>query len=221
MDLARPPLAYDGRMAGRDVAHMVLEAETGVQRGRPPHVTVTRHLRHDRRGRDRGAPFVAVHHRPVRRRGGTEAKTVDEAGLGRRRQRGEHGAKPGEVRAVQPVSVDLARRNHTYGDLLGAADDRPEELLPPLAGDLLGVVQQRERPHTVVAEAAVVEQDTRDDERPRQRAASRLVGARDEACAEPAVEREQLLADRARHAPTVATASAGRATTLRRICVRA
>ena len=72
----------------------------------------------------------------------------------------------------------------------------------------------------MVAQALVVEEDACDDERAGQRAAAGLVGAGDEARAELAVEREQFLTDRTRHAPTVAMAAAGRATALRQICVR-
>jgi hypothetical protein len=45
---------------------------------------------------------------------------------------------------------------------------------------LLGVVQERERPDAMVAQTLVVEQDSRDDERARERPAPRLVGACDE-----------------------------------------
>ena len=49
-------------------------------------------------------------------------------------------------------------------------------------------------PDPVLAEACVVEQDAGDDERPGERAASRLVRTGDEPRAEPAVELEELLA---------------------------
>ena len=49
---------------------------------------------------------------------------------------------------------------------------------------------ERQRPHAVVAQAVVVEQHAGDHERAGQRAAARLVGARDEARAElPVVAR--------------------------------
>ena len=50
----------------------------------------------------------------------------------------------------------------------------------------------------MLAQALVVEQHAGDDEQPGERAPSRLVGPRDEAGPEPAVEPEQLLA-RAAH----------------------
>jgi hypothetical protein len=55
-----------------------------------------------------------------------------------------------------------------------------KDLLALSDRQLLGVVQPRERPDTVVAEAFVVEQDAGDDQRPREAAASRLVNPRDE-----------------------------------------
>jgi hypothetical protein len=46
----------------------------------------------------------------------------------------------------------------------------------------------------MVSQAGVVEQDAGDDERPRERASSRLISARDEARTEVAVALEALLA---------------------------
>ena len=50
-----------------------------------------------------------------------------------------------------------------------------------------------ERAYPVILQQLVVEQDARDDERPRQRASPRLVRAGDEAGAEAAVEAEEAL----------------------------
>jgi hypothetical protein len=172
------------------------ESVRRVERVEPSHQPVARHLRDDRRGGDRRALRVAVDDRRVLRGRRPEAKAVDEARLGRRRQRVQHCPQPGEVGLVQPVAVDVARRDHAHGHLLRALEHASEQVLAQLLGALLRVVQVRERADPVVAQAPVVEQHAGDDERPRERAAARLVGARDEARAEPAVEAEELLAGR-------------------------
>jgi hypothetical protein len=136
----------------------------------------------------------------VRRRGRPEPEAVDEAGLGRRRERVQRRPEPRQVRAVQAVVVDLARRDHADGDPLGAADDGAEELLALRLGALLRVVQERKWPHAVVAQAAVVEEDAGDDERPGERPPARLVRSRHEPRAQTAVEAKQPLAGPARHA---------------------
>ena len=69
-----------------------------------------------------------------------------------------------------------------------------EELLAPLLRALLRVVEIRERPHLVLAERAVVEQDACDDERSRERAAPRLVDAGHEPRPELPVESQEPLA---------------------------
>src|SRR5918992_2065569 len=101
---------------------------------------------------------------------------------------------------MQPLPVDLPRRDHAHADPGGAADDGAEQLLPLERSHLLRVVQRRERPDSVMAEALVVEEHPGDDERPGQRAAAGLVGSGHEARTEPAVEREKALAARAWHA---------------------
>ena len=97
----------------------------------------------------------------------------------------------------RPLRSIVAVRDHAHDDLLGAAEHGVEELLAPLRRALLRVVQERERPHLVVAQTAVVEQDARDDERAGETAPSGLVGARDEPRAELPVELQELLAGRA------------------------
>ena len=128
-----------------------------------------------------------------------EPEAVHEAGLRGRREVGEHRPEAPEIRVVEPVAVDVAARDHAHADAGRAAHDGAEELLALGRRDLLRVVQVGERPDAVVAQALVVEQDTGDDERPGERASSSLVRAGDEARAEPAVEREELLAGAARH----------------------
>ena len=100
---------------------------------------------------------------------------------------------------MEPFTVDVPRWNGPHDDPLRAADDSSEELLALSFGALLRVVQAGKRPDPMVAQSRVVEQDARDQERPGERPASRLVGAGDEACPEPAVELEELLAGASRH----------------------
>ena len=100
---------------------------------------------------------------------------------------------------MEPVAIDLRGRDDADGDALGDGDNGAEELLTACLGALLRVVQERERPHAVVAQAAVVEQDAGDDERPRERPPSGLVRARHEARAEPPVETEKPLPGAERH----------------------
>ena len=109
---------------------------------------------------------------------------------------------------MEAAPIDLVRREHANDDSLGAADDRAVELVAPVGRHLLRVVQERERPDAVVAQARVVEQHSGDDERTGERAAAGLVRSRDEARPEPAVEPEQLLAGAA-HAPTIARPAVG------------
>ena len=95
---------------------------------------------------------------------------------------------------METVAVDHVRRNDANGDTRRAAGDGAEQLLPLLRRQLLRVVQPPERPHPVVAQALVVEEHGRDDERSREAPPPGLVGTRDVAHAEPAVEGEQFLA---------------------------
>ena len=100
---------------------------------------------------------------------------------------------------LQAVPVDLPVRDDTDDDLLGTSQDRAEELSAPFRRHLLRVVQQPERPHLVVAQTAVVEQDAGHHQRPRQRAATGLVRAGDEPRAQLAVVPKELLAGAQRH----------------------
>src|SRR5204863_1941190 len=134
-----------------------------------------------------------------RRCGRTELEPVDEARLGRRGQGVQHRAEAGEVRAVQAVPVDLARRDNADDHLLRTSDHGTEELLALRGRALLRVVQERERPDAVVAQTLVVEQHARDDERPRERPATRLVRAGDEPRTELPVELEEPLPGPASH----------------------
>ena len=75
---------------------------------------------------------------------------------------------------------------------LGAREDGAKSSSRVVCVDLLRVVQERERPDLVVAQALVVEQHARDDERPCERPPPRLVGPGHEAAAEVPVEAQQL-----------------------------
>jgi len=78
----------------------------------------------------------------------------------------QRASKPPEVRAVQPLAVDLRVRDHLDRDLRRRGEDGPEERLPVFGADLLRVVQLRQRADAMVAKRFVVEKDAGDDERP-------------------------------------------------------
>ena len=101
---------------------------------------------------------------------------------------------------MQAVPVDLAGRNHAHDHLLGAAHDGAEQLFALPLRALLRVVQERERPDAVVAQALVIEEHARDDERSGEWPPARFVGACDQPRAELPVEPEELLAGTTRHA---------------------
>jgi hypothetical protein len=137
-----------------------------VERREPPHRPVAHDLRDDGRCRDRRALLVPVDDRAVLRRRRAEPEAVDEADLRRRRELRQDRPHRGEVRPMQPVGVDLAGRDRAHRDPLRAADHGAKQRLTARRRQLLRIVEERERPDTVVAKARVVEQDTGDDERP-------------------------------------------------------
>ena len=97
-----------------------------------------------------------------------------------------------------------------HDDALGAAQDGPKERFALGLAALLRVVQAGERADGVVVQPRVVEQDACDDERAGERAAPRLVGARDEARAELAVVLEELPAGATSHCREDSAALSGR-----------
>jgi len=153
-------------MPRRDVADVRREPVAGIERVHAPHRPVADDLRDDRGRCDRGAPLVAVDDRHVLGRARPESEAVDEARLGRRFQGTQRPPQPGEIRAVQPLAVDLRVRDHLDRDLRRRREDGPEERLPVLGADLLRVVQLRQRADAMVAQRLVVEEDAGDDERP-------------------------------------------------------
>jgi hypothetical protein len=58
---------------------------------------------------------------------------------------------------MQPVPVDLGRRDHANRERPRGRDDRAEQVLTLLDGELLGVVQPREPANPVIPQALVVE----------------------------------------------------------------
>jgi hypothetical protein len=185
------------------------EAIPGVERVEAPHDPVPHHLGHNRGSRNRGAARVSVDDGPVRRGRGTEPKAVDETRVGRWMEISEDRAQPSEIRAVQPRSVDLARRHDSHADRRGACYDGREELLALVRRHLLRVVQHRERSNARPTEKLVIEQHPGDDERPCERSATGFVGTGHEAHAETSIEPEETLADGSSHAAE-STGSSGR-----------
>ena len=112
----------------------------------------------------------------------------------------EHGTQPGEIRAMEAVPIDRTDGHDPDADRGRARSDGLVQHLALLDRDLLRVVQRGERPDARAAQRVVVEEHAGDDERPRERAASRLVRARDEAHAELAIESEEALAAGSSHA---------------------
>ena len=99
-----------------------------------------------------------------------------------------------EVRHVQPALVDPAHAARRHRDLGGDPQDARVELLAPLLGVLLGVVQRGQRPQVGQPDPLVVEQHRGGHQRPGQAAAPGLVGAGHEAAPERAVVGEQAAA---------------------------
>ena len=170
MDLAGPALANDGGVRRRDVADVRAEAVVRVERVEPAHVAVARHLRDDRRGRDRGALRVAVDDRAVRRRRRAEPEAVDEADLRGRRSAASAARSPRRFERCRP-SRSIRRREDVHRDPLAQASTaRKSSLARRRASTCFESFRPRQRPHAVVAQAVVVEQHARDDERPGERA---------------------------------------------------
>ena len=122
-----------------------------------------------------------------------EPEAVHEARLRLRREVAQHSAERPEIRAVQTVPVDLAGRDDAHRYVRRGVEDGAQKQLAHLGIDLLRVVQQGERPRSTAVQRRVVEEDAGDDERPCERASTRLVGTRDEADAEPPVETQESL----------------------------
>src|SRR2546421_11572979 len=101
MDLRRPSLADDGRMAGRDVADVRREPVVRIESGQPSHRPVADDLGDDGRGGDRRALLVAVDNGLVLRRGRAESKAVDETDLRWRRELPKDRPHRGQVRAME------------------------------------------------------------------------------------------------------------------------
>ncbi len=174
---------------------MLLEAPAGVALGGLVHVAVAGHLGEDRGGGDRGAGAVAADHAAVRDLAARQAEAVDEAdrlraGLEPRQRVAERFA----VGHVEAAAVDPRRRADHDAGPRRRPQHAGEHLQARLLGHLLGVVDAAEDAPVADREALVVEEDGGGDQRARQAAAPGLVGARDEAVVEPAIEVEEPLA---------------------------
>ena len=108
---------------------------------------------------------VSVHEGAMRRRRGPEPEAVDETHLGARGEVGEHGAEPAEVRTVESVPVDVARRDHAHRHLSRRLEHGSDQYLADLGLDLLRVVEQGQWPGSVALQGLVVEEDAGNDQR--------------------------------------------------------
>ena len=179
MDLGRADAADDRAVRRRDVADVRVEAVGRIERVGGVHVAVARHLGDDRRGRDRRALLVAVDDRAVRRRGRPELEAVDSStSVADSPPSAAHSPRRFvRCRPSRSITTDGERQ---HGDAPGTREHGSEEVLTGLVVELLRVVQERERTRAVVAHGVEVEQDARDDERPGERPAPRLVRSGDE-----------------------------------------
>ena len=119
------------------------------------------------------------------------AEAVDQAERVGRRDPDQRLPERGQVRLVQAARVDPAHAARHDHRLRRRAHDERVELLAAGLGVLLRVVEPRERAPVGERQPLQVEEDRGSEQRARQAAAAGLVGARDEAVAELAVEREQ------------------------------
>ena len=97
---------------------------------------------------------------------------------------------------MEAVAVDGGRARDQHNHLIGLAQDRLRDPGADVRGEALRVVEVAERAAAARAEPLEVEAHRRDDEGPREAAASGLVGARDVTHAEPAVVGESRPAGR-------------------------
>jgi hypothetical protein len=104
----------------------------------------------------------------------------------------EGAGESGEIGDVQATRVDPPNASGGDGDPGSGAKDHREELLALLGASLLRVVEESQGAAVTQAEPPVVDQNRRGDKRAGEGAATRLVGARDEACLERPVEPEEL-----------------------------
>ncbi len=187
-------------VSGRDVADVRDESVPRVEGVEAAHDPVANDLGDDRRGRDGRATGISVDDGAVRGSGRAEPKAVHEAGVGIRMEVSEHRPQTCEVAAMQSRAIDLERGDAADADTRRARHHGLEENLTLRRGDLLGVVQRRERTNTGAAQRLVVEEGAGDDERPGKRSPSGLVCSGDKSNTEPSIEREKTLAGGSSHA---------------------
>jgi hypothetical protein len=155
--------------------------------GRPAHEAVARDLGEYRRAGDCGALRIAADDGALLDAEFRHAKAVHEAHrVGRRdpHQRLPQGSEVGSVQSVRIDAAHAARHDHGPGS---RAHDEGVELLPACLGELLRVVEARQRLPVGERQALEVEQDRRREQRSGEAAATGLVRTRDEAVAELAV----------------------------------
>jgi hypothetical protein len=92
---------------------------------------------------------------------------------------------------VQPVAVDRLGGDDTDRDSRRAARDGAEEYLASVLGHLFRVVQKGEWANAVVAQALVVEENARDDQRSGEAPATSLIRPGNEPRTESSVESEK------------------------------
>ena len=155
-------------MLGRDVANVRGESVVRVERVQTAHRAITDYLGDNRRGRDRGALLVSVYNRLVLWSVRAEPESIHQTRLSRRRQVLEYAPQAGQIAGVQSDPVDLDVGDDPDRDAFGAPENGAKKLFSLLGSELLGIVQEGERPYAVVSQLRVVEQDTRDNERARE-----------------------------------------------------
>ncbi len=164
------------------VAHVALEPVARMGGAEPRHEPIAGHLGDDRGRRDRGDKAVAADHGLAFAGDVDPVAAVDEHELRLDRQCRDRARQRPERGVADVVAVDPARRRERDRDL-GAGADLCVQRLARLLGQLLGIIES-------ARDAFGIEDHRRRDHRARERAAPRLVAARDRH--EAALERAPL-----------------------------
>ena len=166
----------------------------------PAHVPVARLLGQHRRGGDRRALGISANDRAllVGQLGNREA--IAQADAAAARDLGQGITQRRQIRLVQTSGVDPGGAAGDDRHPCRQAEDHRVQRRPSFGRLLLGVVQRPQCPSLRRAQAVEIEQDAGCHQRTGQAPPPRLVGAGDEANAEPTVEAEQLAAGTARPA---------------------
>ncbi|CDZ88672.1 hypothetical protein RHRU231_430050 [Rhodococcus ruber] len=167
------------------------EAVAGQLAVQVDHDPVPGDLGEHARRRDAGRRGVPADDRQRRRRQARDPEPVGENVPGRDGQPHHRTAHALDVGHVHTDGVDLGSRHDHHAPRHRAASDDREQLLPGLLGELLGVVETRER-----RVRSGIEDARGDDERPGAGAAACLVDPRDRP--EPAPHERRLHGAQAR-----------------------